>query len=190
MEQTIITQQNELQHSEPQKYTYVCPFCLRSMEKDARCVCNKPGTIRTPKQTVQSRIEHLTENNRHKILEIIQLLEDRESKRKKVQPNVFADQATPPTNSSKVNTDDIVTWENNFALMRCMIALDEYTQIDEAIGALQAIQERIDENDFQTKSVISCIKVFLLDVYETLQDRRKSAVRAFNKCFPDDTINV
>ncbi len=174
---------------ETSERVYVCPFCLKNIEKGVRCVCNEPGTIRTPEQTVQSRIERLTENNRQKILMIVQLLEDREAKHKQVESEDIADQTTPPaTTSQTTDPVDSVTWRNSFAMMRCLIALNEYTQIDSAIGALQAVHERIDENDFQTRSMIDCIDAYLQAVYETLQDRRDSAVKAFNRCYPSEAI--
>jgi len=187
MEQTINTQV-ELKR-ETSEQVGVCPFCLRDMEKGVRCACNKPGTIRTPEQTVQSRIESLAEHSRYKVLTFIQVLEDWEAKQNEAGSNVLADLTTPPaTAGRKADALDIVAWSKNFALMRCGIALNEYKNIDGAIGALQAVQERIDENDFQTRGMIDCIDAYLQVVYDTLQDRHTSTVIAFNNCYPSDAI--
>lgn len=188
MEQTVSTQ------VEPKRETieqvYVCPLCLRDMEKGVRCACNKPGMIRTPEQAVQSRIEHLTESSRYRVLKFIQVLEDMEAKQNEMGPEVFADQTAPSTETDrKADHVDSVTWRENFTLIRFGISLDEYRHIDEAIGALQAVQERIDENDFKTKSMISCIEAYLQFVYETLQERRKGVIKAFNHCYPSEAIN-
>lgn len=142
------------------------------------------------KTTIQSRIEQLSSLNQKIILSVIQLLEDREAKHEEVEPEDITDQSTPPiVIKRKADHVDSVTWDNNFTWMRFGIALGEHRYIDKAVGALQAVQDRIDEDDYQTKGMISCIEAYLQVIYETLQDRHVSTVRAFNNCYPNEAIN-
>ncbi len=128
---------------EASEQEYVCPFCLRNMEKGIRCACNVPGTIRTPGQTVQARIERLTEKNRHKVLEIIQLLEDRETKDKEMEPKAMATLTTPhsatglETDTDNSLSDHDVVRADAFALLQYGLRrMGMHWMIDDAICAL------------------------------------------------------
>ncbi|NMA00811.1 MAG: hypothetical protein GX924_07260 [Clostridiaceae bacterium] len=192
MEKSIRTQDDAKQVS---KQEYVCPFCLRNMEKGTRCVCNTPGTIRTPEQTVQSRIERLTPESREYLIKVIELCEAREVN-KKVEPEVLTYQTTPPATGIHADTDNSLSDDDKktrldvfLQLKYGILRLENCALISEAARALLATIERI-TNDSGTECLLYCIETKLQVIYEDLEDARRDIIKAFNDCFPSHKLSI
>jgi hypothetical protein len=186
---------NESNH-ETSEQVYVCPYCLQDVRKYSTCACMVEGD--PDDLPAKARIERLTENNRQKILMIVQLLEDRESKRKEVESKDIAHQTTPPAmNSLRAVANDSLSddeWIEMFVRLKYGISrLVMYEMIDDVACAIIATRERIKSdyktNDPLTVGMIICIQSKLQELYDEMEDNYKEILNAFNSCFPNSNIS-
>ena len=118
-------------------------------------------------------------------------MKQNESKQKKVEPEVLADDPTPLTNSQKT-TYSIPREE--LIMLRYGLCMKTYEEIDEAICALAAVEDLIKSNtktyDVRTRGMIVCIGAHLEAVRDVMRSSWSRMVEAFNKCFPVDGLSI
>ena len=180
---------NESNH-ETSKQIHVCPYCLQDVPEGSICPCITEGDPEA--FTVKTRIEALTLHSRERVLEMIELCEIRELReaKEKVEPEVVADQTTPPTSpkacSNDSLSDDDKVWADAFIRLKYgILRLENCAMIDDAICALMATRERL-THDLCTESMILCIEAKLQAIYDDLESNRRYIIKDFNTCFLDD----
>lgn len=123
-------------------------------------------------------------------------MKQNESKQKKVEPEVLADQMTPPEIGIDVDADNSLSDDDKkarldaFLLLKYgILRLENCALISEVACALLATIERI-TNDKSAECLLRCIETKLQVIYDDLEENRRDIIKAFNYCFPSHKLSI